>query len=98
MSDTSGQINLASDPRPGAAVRKRTAFWIALWLAVALIVCKAAAPKESFEVVAQTSAEKVRYLVVMTHEDLLYAAGVGVVGALLLFLARRRKRAAAAVW
>jgi arylsulfatase A-like enzyme len=92
--DAESKTDEATPRLPGASA----AFWVALWLAVALVACKAASPKDSFEVVAQTSAEKLRYLQVMTHQDLLYAAGLGVVGAAALFLARRHKRAASAGW
>ena len=85
-------------PEPALVPSLAGAFWISLWLAAALVICKAAAPKDSFEVVAKTGAEKVHYLLVMVHQDLMYAVGVGLLGTSLLFLARRRKRAADAIW
>src|SRR5438034_557875 len=73
-------------------------FWIAVWLAVALIIAKAVAPKESFEVIAQTRSEYLRNLAVLVHQDLMYAVGLGVVGAALLFLSRRRQRLGTVAW
>src|SRR6184192_2573710 len=87
----------------GEAVEPRasghlTMFWIALWLAVALVGAKAAAPKESFEVVAQTRGEFLHNLAVLVHQDLAFAVGMGLVGAALLFLSRRRQRLQKVVW
>ena len=62
--------------------RAATMFWIALWLAVALVIAKACAPKESFEVVAQTRDEFVHNLAVLVHQDLMYAAAVPVCASL----------------
>jgi arylsulfatase A-like enzyme len=81
----------------GAEPRPRAAFWPALWLGAGLVAPKVwyAGLPEAADL--DTLGEWARRVLAIAHEDLVFAAALGLLAALALRLARRRPVAAAAV-
>lgn len=67
--------------------------WFALWLMIALVVVKASYPASSYETPPRDSAERIGMLAAMVHEDLAFAAALGLIGQVALWSTKRRPRA-----
>ena len=80
------------------APKRRSAFWLALLLGMALVACKAACVPGMDDASWQQFQWYLSDTGIAAHQDVVYALGLGLIGQLALWACRRRPRTQRVIW